>query len=252
MSRPAVRVLVVGTATWVVFTAAAGLRPFGVAEISGWGLVGALLVWLLIAFTVDRIFARVPAVDSVRATSCIRRSAPCAPPAISFFWRSPFPLLLHDRHEHEGAGGVPSNPSNLAIDFSQGIGRVLVGYVEVLTRYNFGRYIFNSTFVAIFTVVITLVPAILGAIRGDATAFSRSRSLVPLHPADLHVSRHRVGDSPLQRLLAVGIARHVAGSVDRLSAMTIPVALYMLRVTSSRSPKISRRRASSTVVPALR
>ncbi|MEM7738023.1 MAG: carbohydrate ABC transporter permease [Deinococcota bacterium] len=120
------------------------------------------------------------------------------------------------------------DPTNLAINFSQRLSDLFVGYREVLVRFNFGRYILNSTFVAICTVIITLVIAILGAYAVTRLRFpgrklvSRSILLIYMFPAIVLVV-------PLYSVFTqLQLRDALLGLLIVYPAQTIPVALYML------------------------
>ena len=121
------------------------------------------------------------------------------------------------------------NPTNLNIPFSQGIGNLFTGYIEVMRRFNFGRYILNSTVVSLCTVVITLIPAILGAYAVTRLNFkgrrwlSSSILLIYMFPAIVLAI-------PLYSIFTqLGVRNSLVGLLLVYPAMTIPVALYMLR-----------------------
>lgn len=139
----------------------------------------------------------------------------------------PFYFMLASSLKSRAA--IIEDPTNLAIDVAQPIGELLVGYVEVITRFSFGRYIFNSTFVAVMTVILTLIPAILGAYAvtrlhfPGRRIFSRSILLIYMFPAIVLVI-------PLYSLFSqLGLRDTLPGLLVVYPAMTIPVALYMLR-----------------------
>ena len=124
---------------------------------------------------------------------------------------------------------IVRDPTNLAINFAQPLEDLFVGYTEVITRFNFGRYIFNSTFVAVATVILTLIPAILGAYAvtrlhfPGRRIFSRSILLIYMFPAIVLVI-------PLYSIFSqLGLRDTLPGLLVVYPAMTIPVALYMLR-----------------------
>ena len=129
------------------------------------------------------------------------------------------------------------DPSNLAVDFSQGLAEFFVGYVEVLVRFNFARYILNSTFVAIATVVITLVVAVFGAYAVTRLRFpgrtlvSRAILLIYMFPAIVLVV-------PLYSVFTrLQLRDALLGLLIVYPAQTIPVALYMLRSYFQTLPK---------------
>ncbi len=121
------------------------------------------------------------------------------------------------------------DPTNLSISIARGLNQLFVGYTEVLNRFHFARYIFNSTFVAIATVVLTLIPAILGAYAVTRLYFpgrkllSSSILLIYMFPTIVLVI-------PLYSVFSqLGLRDTLPGLLIVYAAMTIPVALYMLR-----------------------
>jgi len=121
------------------------------------------------------------------------------------------------------------NPTFLGVNFSRGLGELLVGYREVLFTFDFLTYIRNSTFVALATVVITLVLAVLGAyavtrLQFPGRAFlSRSILLIYMFPAIVLVI-------PLYTIFTqLGLRNTLPGLLIVYPATTVPVALYMLR-----------------------
>ena len=121
------------------------------------------------------------------------------------------------------------NPTFLGIDFGRGLSNLLGGYREVLFTFDFLRYIGNSTFVALATVVITLALAILGAYAvtrlnfPGRTFMSRAILLIYMFPAIILVI-------PLYAIFTrLGLRDTLPGLLIVYPATTIPVALYMLR-----------------------
>ena len=82
-----------------------------------------------------------------------------------------------------------AHPTFLGVNLHQPLGTLLVGYREVLTTFHFGRFILNSTFVALVTVVVTLALSVLGAYAVTRLRFpgrellSRSILLIYMFPA---------------------------------------------------------------------
>ncbi|MFA7565941.1 MAG: carbohydrate ABC transporter permease [Alkalispirochaeta sp.] len=215
------------TAGWLTATT---LRPFGLSSVSGWGIIGTAIVWTVIAFTIHSIFRRVPVTDQIKSDLLYTSVSSLRAAGVLFFTViAIFPFYFMVASSLKTRAALLQNPANLAIDFSQGIGHVLVGYVEVMTRFNFGRYILNSTFVALFTVIATLIPAILGAYAVTRLRFrgrellSRSILLIYMFPAIVLVI-------PLYSVFSqLGLRNTLPGLLIVYPAMTIPVALYMLR-----------------------
>ncbi len=224
------RIFIVGSVAAVAWLAATGLRPFGLESVAGWGVVGSFVVWISTAFTVERMFYRIPATDRVGGEVMYASINGLRALGFLFFTTiAAFPFYFMIASSLKTRAELLQNPTNLAVDFSQGLARVFVGYSEVMTRFNFGRYIFNSTFVALFTVIITLIPAILGAYAVTRLHFrgrdllSRSILLIYMFPAIVLVI-------PLYSVFSqLGLRDTLPGLLVVYPAMTIPVALYMLR-----------------------
>jgi multiple sugar transport system permease protein len=224
------RVLAAGGLAAIVWLGAAAFRPFGLSELSGWGLIGAPLVWLVSAYTVDAVFRTVPPTESLGGEIVYASVNGLRAAGFLFFTIIVlFPFYFMVASSLKSRAQFLEDPSNLSINLSQGAAELFVGYVEVLTRFNFARYIFNSTFVAISTVVLTLIPAILGAYAVTRLKFpgrdllSRSILLIYMFPAIVLVI-------PLYSVFSqLGLRDTLPGLLVVYPAMTIPVALYMLR-----------------------
>lgn len=122
-----------------------------------------------------------------------------------------------------------SDPANLSINLARPLGEVFSAFAEVLVRFNFFRYIINSTGVALLTVLITLTTGILGAYAVTRLRFpgqrflSKAILLIYMFPAIVLVI-------PLYSVFTqLGLRDTLHGLLIVYSAMTIPVALYMLR-----------------------
>lgn len=223
------RILLLASAAAAVWLLATGFRPMEIA-LSGWGILGIIAVWLLAAVTVDSMFARVPKVEGLKSELIwVSVGALRAFGFLFFTLIVLFPFYFMVASSLKSRAELLQNPSSLSIDLGQGVGELFVGYVEVLTRFNFWRYILNSTFVALFTVIITLIPAILGAYAVTRLNFrgrdllSRSILLIYMFPAIVLVI-------PLYSVFSqVGLRDTLPGLLVVYPAMTIPVALYMLR-----------------------
>lgn len=140
-----------------------------------------------------------------------------------------FPFLFMISSSFKTRAEYLSDPLNLGFSLSQPPAQLFNGYIEVLTRFNFGMYIFNSAVIALATVVLTLVPAILGAYAVTRLKFpgrqalSKSILLIYMFPAIVLVI-------PLYSVFTqIGLRDTRLGLLIVYSAMTIPVALYMLR-----------------------
>ncbi|MGI9255895.1 MAG: carbohydrate ABC transporter permease [Salinispira sp.] len=121
------------------------------------------------------------------------------------------------------------NPVNLAPRFSIGLKNFFVGYTEVMTTFNFGRYIINSLLVSIASVIITMIPATFGAYAVTRLRFpgqkllSRSILLIYMFPSIVLAI-------PLYSVFAsLGLRDSLIGLLIVYPAITTPVSLYMLR-----------------------
>ena len=120
------------------------------------------------------------------------------------------------------------NPLDFSLDLSRGWD-LLRSYRELLTDYNFGRYLWTSFWVSVATVAITLAFSIPGAyavarlrFRGRAL-FSRSILLIYMVPMIVLALPIYIGFS------MVGLRNSLFGIVLIYPVTTIPVALYMLQ-----------------------
>ncbi|WP_420413566.1 carbohydrate ABC transporter permease [Roseibium sp.] len=122
-----------------------------------------------------------------------------------------------------------ANPLDLSIDLSQGFDGLFRSYVELFTKFNFGRYLMVSAFVSVATVILTLLFSVPGAyavsrLRFPGQAFlSRSVLLIYMVPAIVLVI-------PLYAVFSqLGLRNTLTGLLIVYPATTIPVALYMLQ-----------------------
>lgn len=120
------------------------------------------------------------------------------------------------------------NPLDFSIDLSQGAA-LFRSYDELFSQFNFGTYLFNSFFISVLTVFITLAFAIPGAyavarlrFRGQA-AFSRSILLIYMVPMIVLALPIYIAFS------MTGLRNSFWGIVMIYPVTTIPVALYMLQ-----------------------
>jgi len=121
------------------------------------------------------------------------------------------------------------DPANLSVNLMQPAADLFRGYTDVLIRFNFFQFILNSAFVSMATVIITLIPAILGAYAVTRLHFpgrnvmSRIILLIYMFPAIVLVI-------PLYSVFTqLGLRDTRHGLLLVYAAMTIPVALYTLR-----------------------
>ncbi len=120
------------------------------------------------------------------------------------------------------------NPLDFSIDLSKGAD-LFRSYDELFSQFNFGTYLFNSFFISVLTVFITLAFAIPGAyavarlrFRGQA-AFSRSILLIYMVPMIVLALPIYIAFS------ITGLRNSFWGIVMIYPVTTIPVALYMLQ-----------------------
>ncbi|MEO1092940.1 MAG: carbohydrate ABC transporter permease, partial [Pseudomonadota bacterium] len=116
--------------------------------------------------------------------------------------------------------------------FSIDLGRgadLLSSYIELFSNFNFGIYILNSFFVAVMTVMLTLLIAVPGAYAiarlrfSGREVFGQSVLLIYMVPAIVLVL-------PLYAVFSqVGLRNTLVGLLIVYPATTIPVALYMLQ-----------------------
>lgn len=140
-----------------------------------------------------------------------------------------FPFLFMVSSSFKSRAEYLQDVTNLGFNVLQHPADLFHGYIQVITRFNFGGYILNSTAVALATVVLTLIPAILGAYAVTRLRFpgrrllSKSILLIYMFPAIVLVI-------PLYSVFTqLGLRDTRQGLLIVYSAMTIPVALYMLR-----------------------
>jgi len=120
------------------------------------------------------------------------------------------------------------NPLDFSIDIAKGA-ELFRSYDELFTQFNFGTYLFNSFFISVLTVFITLAFAIPGAyavarlrFQGRA-AFSRSILLIYMVPMIVLALPIYIAFS------MTGLRNSFWGIVMIYPVTTIPVALYMLQ-----------------------
>ncbi len=120
------------------------------------------------------------------------------------------------------------NPLDFSIDFSRGTA-VFNSYIELFSQFNFGQYLWNSFYISVLTVFITLLFSVPGAyavarlnFRGRA-AFSRSILLIYMVPLIVLAL-------PIYIVFSItGLRNTIPGLILIYPVTTIPVALYMLQ-----------------------
>ena len=120
------------------------------------------------------------------------------------------------------------NPLDFSIDLSLGW-ELFRSYRELLTEFNFGRYLWTSFYVSVLTVLITLLFSIPGAyavarlrFKGQAV-MSRSILLIYMVPMIVLALPIYIAFS------MTGLRNTITGLVMIYPVTTIPVALYMLQ-----------------------
>ena len=120
------------------------------------------------------------------------------------------------------------NPLDFSIDLSKGA-ELFRSYDELFHQFNFGTYLFNSFFISVLTVFITLAFAIPGAYAvarlrfSGRAAFSRSILLIYMVPMIVLALPIYIAFS------MTGLRNSFWGIVMIYPVTTIPVALYMLQ-----------------------
>ncbi|MEE4118537.1 MAG: carbohydrate ABC transporter permease [Paracoccaceae bacterium] len=121
-----------------------------------------------------------------------------------------------------------ANPLDFSVDISRGWA-LFRAYGELFRDFNFGTYLWTSTYVSLLTVILTLLFSIPGAyavarlrFRGRA-AFSRSILLIYMVPMIVLALPIYIAFS------LTGLRNTILGLVMIYPVTTIPVALYMLQ-----------------------
>lgn len=236
---PTLLSLGIGAAVGLAYLLVSGFRPLGMEEIRPlWGIAVALLAFALVGHLVryglrdlDLRVIRRDIVESVLVR--LMRGA-----AFAFFTVIIlFPFWYMLSASLKGRAEMIRDPANLAINFGQDAATLFRGYTEVLFTFDFMRFIGNSFVVALVTMVLTLVMAVLGAYAVTRLAFpgrtflSRSILLIYMFPAIVLVI-------PLYAIFTqLGLRNTLPGLLIVYPATTIPVALYMLRSYFQTLPK---------------
>ncbi len=217
-----------GAALWLAFSRG---RPLGPTPLPfGWGAASALLAGLF-ATHLTRYGLRDLKLGRMRRTE-IEILLLRALRAVGFTFFGTlvaFPFYFMVASSLKSRAEMLARPTFLGVDVHKSLGSLLVGYREVLTTFHFGRFILNSTFVALVTVAVTLVLSVLGAYAVTRLRFpgrellSRSILLIYMFPAIVLVI-------PLYAVFTqLGLRDTLPGLLIVYPATTLPVALYMLR-----------------------
>ncbi len=137
----------------------------------------------------------------------------------------PFYIMVMTSFKSQAA--LLANPLDFSIDLSRD--NLFSSYTDLMTKFNFGTYIFNSALVSVTTVLLTLLIAIPGAYAvarlrfAGREMFSRSILLIYMVPAIVLVL-------PLYAVFSqLELRNTLTGLLIVYPATTIPVALYMLQ-----------------------
>ena len=223
---------VTGAVGLAIFLLVSGGRPFGidVATSVFWGVAGSVVAFAGIALMIRAAFhdldtARFRRIEIETIVIRLARGF-----GISFFTLSvalPFYVMVVTSLKKQSE--LLANPLDLAIDFSRGFLELFGAYGQVITEFNFGRYIGVSTLVSVMTVLITLALAIPGAYAVARLRFpgrvvlSQSILLIYMFPAIVLVI-------PLYTVFSqLGLRNSLIGLLIVYPATTLPVALYMLQ-----------------------
>lgn len=220
-----------GLAVGVLWLLLTGLRPLGLGQVRPFWGVAACLLSFLFAAVLTRYGLRDLDLSQPRRDlfETLLLRALRATGFVFFLSVVIFPFYFMVVSSLKPRAALLQNPTYLGVDLTRSLGELFVGYREVLVTFDFLRYIGNSTFVALATVVITLVLAILGAyavtrLRFPGRTFmSRAILLIYMFPAIILVI-------PLYAIFTqLGLRDTLPGLLIVYPATTIPVALYMLR-----------------------
>lgn len=223
--------LALGIAAGGVWLLLSGFRPLGFEQVQPfWGVTACLLTFLFAAqgarYGLRDLELSRPRRDlfEVLVLRVLR-----AVGFVFFLSIVIFPFYFMVISSLKARAELLQNPTFLGIDLGRSVRELLVGYREVLFTFDFLRYIGNSTFVALSTVAITLLLAILGAYAVTRLQFpgrtfmSRAILLIYMFPAIVLVI-------PLYAIFTqLGLRDTLPGLLIVYPATTIPVALYMLR-----------------------
>lgn len=216
-----------------------GFRPLGLSEVRPfWGVLVALVTFALCGFLtryglrdIDLAALRRDVIERL-LLRLLRGGAFAFFLAIILF---PFYFMLASSLKTRAE--LLRDPTNLAINFGQGLASLLSGYREVLFTFNFLQFIGNSALIATTTMIVTLVLAVLGAYAVTRLQFpgrtflSRSILLIYMFPAIVLAI-------PLYAVFTqLGLRNTLPGLLIVYPAMTLPVALYMLRSYFQTLPK---------------
>ncbi|MDA8030404.1 MAG: carbohydrate ABC transporter permease, partial [Alphaproteobacteria bacterium] len=120
------------------------------------------------------------------------------------------------------------NPLDFSIDLSEGVG-LLRSYIELFRDFNFATSLWNSFYISVLTVIITLLFSVPGAyavarlrFRGQKT-FARSILLIYMVPTIVLALPIYIAFSALE------LRNTIQGLVIIYPVTTIPVALYLLQ-----------------------
>lgn len=237
---PALWVLLVGAASAAAWLLLSGGRPLGSSETGAfWGVVMTFATFLAAAYLTRYGLRQIDLGQGGKkhvVEQVVVRLLRGGGFAL-FLLLILFPFYFMLASSLKSRASMLADPTDLSIDFGQGLRELVAGYTEVLFTYDFLNFIGNSALVAFVTMVVTLVLAVLGAYAvtrlrfPGQTALSRSILLIYMFPAIVLVI-------PLYAVFTqLGLRNTLPGLLIVYPASTIPVALYMLRSYFQTLPK---------------
>jgi multiple sugar transport system permease protein len=222
-------------ARWIVMIALIGISmtPYGPIQRSDTGVlsavVGAASLGVFFVLSMQKILADVPFGKLTRHEfegAIIRFLTGFGYIFFTAIVLIPFYVMVMTSLKNQSE--LIQNPLDFSVDLSKGAD-LFRSYDELFTQFNFGTYLFNSFFISVLTVFITLAFAIPGAyavarlrFRGQA-AFSRSILLIYMVPMIVLALPIYIAFS------MTGLRNSFWGIVMIYPVTTIPVALYMLQ-----------------------
>lgn len=219
-----------GAGVAALWLALSGGNPLRIPEPNLWNPVGAFIAFPLVGLVIRRGLREVNVAAPQEHTWQLVLLRMLRGFALVFYVLIVlFPFYFMVAASLKSRAEYLQDPTDLGITLAQPIGELFEGYVSVLIEYNFAGYVVNSTLVAVGAVLITLTAGVLGAYAVTRLRFpgrdflSRSILLIYMFPAIVLVV-------PLYSVFsALGLRDTLPGLLIVYSAMTIPVALYMLR-----------------------
>ncbi|NNE89563.1 MAG: carbohydrate ABC transporter permease [Silicimonas sp.] len=215
----------------VVLALTVGIGPLQIGDATGWATlaIGALLLIVSFAVSFWKIASDLPQGALTRHEfegALIKFLTGFGYIFFTAIVLIPFYVMVMTSLKNQSE--LIQNPLDFSIDLSKGT-ELFRSYDELFTQFNFGTYLFNSFFISVLTVFITLAFAIPGAyavarlrFSGQA-AFSRSILLIYMVPMIVLALPIYIAFS------MTGLRNSFWGIVMIYPVTTIPVALYMLQ-----------------------